>query len=179
MNLNGARLVCNQLGINDRQFYEAIQSFEGAAKRLEVVFKNNNSVFFKDFAHSPSKLKATTAAVKQQFPSRKLIACMELHTFSSLNETFLLEYNDSMKEADEAIVYFNPHTIAHKKLKEITVDQIIQAFGASKNLKVYTDINLLKAYLYQINTANCNLLMMSSGTFDGLDFIALAKSIYD
>jgi UDP-N-acetylmuramate: L-alanyl-gamma-D-glutamyl-meso-diaminopimelate ligase len=178
MNLNGARIVCNQLGINDAQFYEAVQSFEGAAKRLEVVFESKTSVFYKDFAHSPSKLKATTAAVKEQFPERKLIACMELHTFSSLNEKFLLEYKDAMNAADEAIVYFNPHTIAHKKLKEITEDQILNAFGASSNLCVYTDANKLKAHLLKTDTSGSNLLMMSSGTFDGIDFKELAKEIY-
>jgi UDP-N-acetylmuramate: L-alanyl-gamma-D-glutamyl-meso-diaminopimelate ligase len=178
MNLNGARIVCNQLGLSDAKFYEAIQSFEGAAKRLEVVFESKTSVFYKDFAHSPSKLKATTAAVKEQFPERKLIACMELHTFSSLNEKFLLEYKDAMKAADEAIVYFNPHTIAHKKLKEITEEQILNAFGAGSNLKVYTDASILKKHLLKTNTSNSNLLMMSSGTFDGLDFNELAKEIY-
>jgi UDP-N-acetylmuramate: L-alanyl-gamma-D-glutamyl-meso-diaminopimelate ligase len=178
MNLNGARLVCNQLGLSNQQFYESIQSFEGAAKRLELVFQTNNSIFFKDFAHSPSKLKATTAAVKEQFPARKLIACMELHTFSSLNENFLLEYKDAMIAADEAIVYFNPHTIAHKKLKEITKEQILKAFGDGKNLKVYTDIHLLKDHLLHIDVKNTNLLMMSSGTFDGLDFKELAENIY-
>jgi UDP-N-acetylmuramate: L-alanyl-gamma-D-glutamyl-meso-diaminopimelate ligase len=178
MNLNGARLVCQQIGINEEQFYEAIQSFEGAAKRLEVVFENDKSVFFKDFAHSPSKLKATTAAVKQQFPNRNLIACMELHTFSSLNEKFLLEYNDAMSAADEAIVYFNPHTIAHKKLKEITEEQILKAFGAGANLSVYTDAQLLRAHLLKTDINKSNLLMMSSGTFDGLDFNVLAKELY-
>lgn len=178
MNLNGARLVCQTLGLSEEQFYEAIQSFEGAAKRLEVVFQKNNSVFFKDFAHSPSKLKATTAAVKEQFQDRKLIACMELHTFSSLNEKFLMQYKDAMIAADEAIVYFNPHTIAHKKLKEITEEQILTAFGAGKNLKVFTDINLLKQHLLNTDVDRCNILMMSSGTFDGLDFKTLAEQIY-
>lgn len=178
MNMNGARLVCNELGINNQQFYKAIQSFEGAAKRLELVFETPYSVFYKDFAHSPSKLKATTAAVKQQFPDRKLIACMELHTFSSLNETFLLEYKDAMKTADEAIVYFNPHTIAHKKLKEITEEQILHAFGAGENLRVFTDSSLLKAHLLNSAIKDTNLLMMSSGTFDGIDFNTLAKELY-
>ena len=103
---------------------------------------------------------------------------MELHTFSSLNETFLLEYNNSMQEADEAIVYFNPHTIAHKKLKEISVEQITNAFGAGKNLSIYTDIDMLEAHLLKMNSSNSNLLMMSSGTFDGIDFTALANKIY-
>jgi len=174
MNMNGARLVCNQIDITDEQFYEAIQSFKGAAKRLELVKKNNVTAVYKDFAHSPSKLKATTQAVKKQFPHRKLIACMELHTFSSLNEDFLNEYNGSMALADEAIVYFNPHTIAHKKLKPITEEQVKKAFG-STNIKVYTDSKILLADLLKMNFENKNLLMMSSGNFDGIDFKELGN----
>src|SRR5207253_2253186 len=119
------------------QFYEAIQSFKGAAKRLEVVAKTKDFSFFKDFAHSPSKLKATTEAVKKQFTDRNIVACMELHTFSSLNEDFLAQYKDAMNLADEAIVYFNPHTIAHKKLKEITPEQVHKYFNR-KDLRVFT-----------------------------------------
>ncbi len=176
MNANGARLVCNQIGISDEQFYEAIKSFTGAAKRLEVVSKNNNTAVFKDFAHSPSKLKATTQAVKKQFPNRKLIACMELHTFSSLNENFLKEYEGSMALADEAIVYFNPHTIEHKKLKPITEDQVRKAFGGN-NISIYTDSHQLLNSLLSINFENKNLLMMSSGNFDGIDFKELGEKV--
>ena len=176
MNLNGARLVCNQIGVNDKQFYEAIQSFKGASKRLELVKKDDVTAVYKDFAHSPSKLKATTQAVKKQFPNRKLIACMELHTFSSLNEDFLKEYNGSMSLADEAIVYFNPHTIEHKKLKAITEAQVKQAFGGN-NIKVYTDSKLLLEDLLKMNFENKNLLMMSSGNFDGIDFKDLGEKI--
>ncbi len=176
MNLNGARLVCNQIGVNDKQFYEAIQSFKGASKRLELVKKDDVTAVYKDFAHSPSKLKATTQAVKKQFPNRKLIACMELHTFSSLNEDFLKEYNGSMSLADEAIVYFNPHTIEHKKLKAITEAQVNQAFGGN-NIKVYTDSKLLLEDLLMMNFENKNLLMMSSGNFDGIDFKDLGEKI--
>jgi UDP-N-acetylmuramate: L-alanyl-gamma-D-glutamyl-meso-diaminopimelate ligase len=176
MNLNGARLVCNQIGVNDKQFYEAIQNFKGAAKRLELVRRNDVTAVYKDFAHSPSKLKATTQAVKQQFPNRKLIACMELHTFSSLNENFLKEYDGSMALADEAIVYFNPHTIEHKKLKPITEDQVKQAFGGN-NIKIYTDSKVLLKDLLKMDFENKNLLMMSSGNFDGIDFKELGESI--
>lgn len=176
MNLNGARLVCNQIGINDRQFYEAIQNFKGASKRLELVKKNEVTAVYKDFAHSPSKLKATTQAVKKQFPNRKLIACMELHTFSSLNEDFLKQYFGSMSLADEAIVYFNPHTIEHKKLKAITEEQVKQAFGGN-NIKVYTDSKSLLLDLLKINFENKNLLMMSSGNFNGIDFKDLAEKV--
>lgn len=176
MNLNGARLVCNKINISDAQFYEAIQSFKGAAKRLELVYKNDVFNFYKDFAHSPSKLKATTNAVKQQFTNRYTVACMELHTFSSLTEEFLNEYNGAMDLVDEAIVYFNPHTIAHKKLKEITVEQVKKAFNRA-DLKVFTKSSDVTGYLKSINWQNKVLLMMSSGNFDGIDFSALAKEL--
>jgi UDP-N-acetylmuramate: L-alanyl-gamma-D-glutamyl-meso-diaminopimelate ligase len=176
MNINGARLVCNQIGVNDEEFYSAIMSFKGAAKRLELVNKNGVTAVYKDFAHSPSKLKATTQAVKKQFPDRKLIACMELHTFSSLDENFLKEYEGSMSLADEAIVYFNPHTIAHKKLKPITEEQVKKAFGGN-NIKICTDSKELLNDLLSKDFKNKNLLMMSSGNFDGIDLQAVADKV--
>ncbi len=176
MNLTGARLVCNQIAVSDEQFYQAIQSFKGAAKRLELVKKNNETAVYKDFAHSPSKLKATTQAVKKQFPNRELIACMELHTFSSLNEDFLNQYKGSMELADQAIVYFNPHTIEHKKLKAITEEQVKKAFGGD-NIKVYTNSKALLEDLLKMNFENRNLLMMSSGNFDGIDFKDLGEQV--
>lgn len=168
MNLNGARLVCNQLGVTDEQFYEAIQSFKGASNRLELLFKNDSTTIFRDFAHSPSKLKATTAAVKEQYPNRRLIACMELHTFSSLNENFLAEYNGAMDKADVAIVYYNPHTIEHKKLKHITEEQVKNAF-ARNDLQVFTNSDELMNTLKNQDFRNTNLLLMSSGNYDGVD----------
>ncbi|MGZ4044403.1 MAG: UDP-N-acetylmuramate--L-alanine ligase [Bacteroidia bacterium] len=176
MNLNGARLVCNKIGISNGQFNEAIQSFKGAAKRLELVYKKDNFNFYKDFAHSPSKLKATTNAVKEQFTHRSVIACMELHTFSSLNEEFLNQYHGAMDLADEAIVYFNPHTIAHKKLKEITVHQVHKAFNRP-DLKVFTKSSEVTDYLKSQRWNNKVLLMMSSGNFDGVDFKELAGEL--
>lgn len=176
MNLNAAKLACNQIGINDETFYKAIQSFKGAAKRLELVYKTSNFNFYKDFAHSPSKLKATTQSVKEQFTDRKVIACMELHTFSSLNEAFLNEYKGAMNAADEAIVYFNPHTIAHKKLKEISIEQVLKAFDRS-DLKVFTESAKMVDYLRSIPFSNKVLLMMSSGNFDGIDFNELVKEL--
>jgi UDP-N-acetylmuramate: L-alanyl-gamma-D-glutamyl-meso-diaminopimelate ligase len=176
MNLNAARIACNQVGVNDEKFYEAIQSFKGAAKRLELVYKTGNFNFYKDFAHSPSKLKATTKSVKEQFTSRKVIACMELHTFSSLNEAFLNEYKGAMNAADEAIVYFNPHTISHKKLKEISNAQVLRAFDR-KDLNVFTDSGEMVNYLKSLSYNNTVLLMMSSGNFDGIDFAVLAKEL--
>lgn len=176
MNLNGARLVCNQVGISDEQFYNAIQSFKGAAKRLELVYKADSFNFYKDFAHSPSKLKATTAAVKQQFNNRYIVACMELHTFSSLTEAFLNEYKGAMNAANEAIVYYNPHTIAHKKLKPITEEQVLKAFDR-KDLIVFTRSADVVDYLKSKKWNNSVLLMMSSGNFDGVDFNKLANSL--
>jgi UDP-N-acetylmuramate: L-alanyl-gamma-D-glutamyl-meso-diaminopimelate ligase len=174
MNLEGARLVCNQIGVNDEQFYQAISTFNGAARRLELVVKNDHITIFKDFAHSPSKLKATTQAVKEQFGNRRVIACMELHTFSSLNANFLDEYAGAMDAADTAIVFFNPHTIAHKKLDAISADQVKQAFKRS-DLLVFDDSKTLENYLKNLNFKNDVLLMMSSGTFDGMDLKSLAN----
>jgi UDP-N-acetylmuramate: L-alanyl-gamma-D-glutamyl-meso-diaminopimelate ligase len=176
MNINAARLACKQLGIADEQFYESIQSFGGAAKRLELVSKNDVTAVYKDFAHSPSKLKATTQAVKKQFPNRQLIACMELHTFSSLNQDFLEQYKGSMDLADKAIVYFNPHTIAHKKLKPITTDQVQKAFGRA-DLVVLTDSREVLNAILEMDFQQKNLLLMSSGNFDGMDFKELSDRI--
>lgn len=176
MNINAAKLACSQVGISDAQFYEAIQSFAGAAKRLELVSKNEVTAVYKDFAHSPSKLKATTQAVKKQFPDRKLIAIMELHTFSSLNQEFLNQYEGSMELADQAIVYFNPHTIEHKKLKPITTEQVQKAFGR-KDILVVTDSKTVINIILGIDFKNKNLLLMSSGNFDGMDFKDLSNKI--
>lgn len=176
MNLEGARWVCKQAGLTDAQFYAAIPSFKGAAKRLELVHQAGRFHFYKDFAHSPSKLKATIGAVKKQFAGRRLVACMELHTFSSLTEEFLAEYRGAMDQADEAIVYFNPHTIAHKKLKAISPEQVQQAFGG-KNLQVFVESNAVTAHLESKTWDNAVLLMMSSGNFDGVDFSALAQKL--
>lgn len=176
LNIQGARLVCAQLGITDEEFIAAISIFKGAAKRLELVFSNEKTNIFKDFAHSPSKLLATTNAVKNQFPERKLIACMELHTFSSLNENFLGEYKNSMHLADEAYVYYNEHTIEHKKLKPITAKQVKDAFGTN-NVTVINKTEDLVNVLQSKTWENSNLLMMSSGNFDGIKFEELAKTI--
>lgn len=175
-NLIGALLVCRQLGIADQKFYGAISTFRGAARRLEPVRETSNSVIYKDFAHSPSKLKATTSAFKRQFPQRELIACMELHTFSSLNAEFLKEYKDSMSLADKAFVYFNPHTIEHKKLAQISREQVKDAF-ATDNVTVFTNSQELVEELKSLNWIDRNLLLMTSGNFDGIDFNRLADEL--
>ena len=176
LNLSGAKLVCNKLGVTDEQFYEAIGQFRGASKRLELVDSNDSVSVYKDFAHSPSKLKATTIAVKGQFPERKLVACLELHTFSSLTAEFLMEYKGAMNDADVAIVYFNPHTIAHKKLPPISTEQIKLSFGR-EDIMIYNDSSKLFSDLKKMEWEYTNLLLMSSGNFDGIDFSELAHQV--
>ena len=176
-NLKAAQLVCEKIGVDKTDFYNSIADFKGASKRMELVMANNYSAFYKDFAHSPSKLKATTNALKHQFPNRKLIACMELHTFSSLNSEFLKLYFKSMVAADVAYVYYNIETIKHKKLENIDEQDVYNAFGTS-NLKVFTSSKDLQDQLFSQNWDNSNLLMMSSGNFDGLDFDNIAKNIF-
>ena len=173
-NLNAAKLVCNELGISDINFYKNISSFKGASNRLELIYESKYSSIYKDFAHSPSKLKATTIAMKKQFSKRQLVACMELHTFSSLNKEFLNQYKSSMDDADIAVVYFNPQAITHKGLKSITKQQILNAFGRN-DIKIFNNSNELKKYLHSIISKDQNLLMMSSGNFNELELEKLIK----
>ena len=175
-NLNGALLVCEEVGVSKVAFYKAILSFSGASKRLELVKRTAGSVMYKDFAHSPSKLKATTQALKTQFPERELVACMELHTFSSLNKEFLSQYDGAMKNADKAFVYYSPKTLEHKKLQDLSPEEVKNAFN-SDNITVFTDSNDLVESLKSNNWENKNLLMMSSGNFDGVDFDKLGEEL--
>ncbi|SMO61073.1 UDP-N-acetylmuramate: L-alanyl-gamma-D-glutamyl-meso-diaminopimelate ligase [Saccharicrinis carchari] len=176
-NLNGARLLCAELGIADDTFFKCISSFKGAAKRLQTLRSEESAAVFLDFAHSPSKLEATVKAVKQQYPHRKLVACMELHTFSSLNKDFLPHYKNSMQEADMAYVYFNPKVVAHKKLPPINEEMVRVAFGTD-NVTVFSDTDKLQQTLHSLNWENSNLLLMSSGNFSGIDFKEFAKGLF-
>jgi len=173
-NLAAAIQVGVQMGISPEEFLSAMKTFKGASKRLEVVAKKDDFVIFKDFAHSPSKLRATINAVREQYPKRKLIACMELHTFSSLQHDFLQQYKDTMKNADRAIVYYNPKVVEHKKLKPISKKDIKRGFN--DNILVASSKDELLAYLFSENRQNAVLLMMSSGTFDNLDYNELEKT---
>jgi len=173
--INAARLVCNEIGINNEQFFVALSNFKGAAKRLQLVAENKSTAFYIDFAHAPSKLKATTEAVKQRYPNRKLVACIELHTFSSLNKAFLPQYFNSMDMADTAIVYFNPHVLEHKNLESIDPETVAQAFG--EKVIVFTNSLMLQEFLLKTDWNNTNLLMMSSGNFDGINFDTFSKNI--
>jgi len=175
-NMNAARLACRQIGVTDEQFYSVISEFPGASNRLEKIVETSTSVAFKDFAHSPSKLKATVKAVKHQYPDRKLIACMELHTFSSLTEEFLPQYEGCMNEADVAFVYYNPEVIQHKHLKEIDPEQVKLAFGGT-NLAVFTDSEALQQKLRELKFDNSALLLMTSGNFSGVNLKEFAQEL--
>lgn len=177
-NINGAKAVCNKIGITDEMFYQAIRSFKGAANRLEVLNKNYSTVVYKDFAHAPSKVKATTNAVKKQYERKDLVAVLELHTFSSLTKDFLSQYKDTFKAADVPLVYFSPDTVKHKNLKDLSEKDIIDSFN-NKNLLVFTDSQKLSDYLTGLDWNNKNLLLMSSGNFGGLDLKRLAKEIVE
>ncbi|NTW23667.1 MAG: peptidoglycan synthetase [Lentimicrobium sp.] len=176
LNLEGARLVCEAMGVEKDQFFDAIQSFAGASKRLELVDKNDSCSVYKDFAHSPSKLKATVNAVKEQFPERELIACMELHTYSSLNVGFLEEYRHTMDKADIAVIFYSRHALELKRLPFFTTEDVSKAFGRP-DIQVYNDSNQLSDFLKSRSWKNANLLMMSSGNFDGIDLKALSANI--
>lgn len=176
LNLMGAKNVCNLLGVSDDVFYQSIKTFKGASKRLELVKANDRSSVYKDFAHSPSKVNATIAAMKEQYLNRKLVACVELHTFSSLTDAFLSQYSGSMDVADEALVYFNPHAIEHKKLPPLDSEKVRVAFANDK-IKVYTNSAELMNDIIARNWNNSNLLLMSSGNFDGIDFNKLADKL--
>ena len=175
MNLEGARLVCNEIGVSNDIFYKAIQSFEGAANRLQLLFKNEATIVFKDFAHSPSKLKATVDAARSQFPERKLIAVMELHTFSSINENFLPEYAGSMNVADVAVVYLDEHTFALKQMNMLQDDAVKTAFG-NKSLQIIRKPSELREKLISEDWNNSCVLLMSSGNFGGMNLDELIKA---
>jgi UDP-N-acetylmuramate: L-alanyl-gamma-D-glutamyl-meso-diaminopimelate ligase len=174
-NLMGAMYLGEAMAISHHDFLTAIQSFTGAGKRLQKVVDNGSFTLFKDFAHSPSKLKATTKAVKEQFAERRVVACMELHTFSSLRKEFLPHYKDAMSAADKAIVYFSPEVVAHKKLEPITKEQVLEAFGG--NVTVVDETSEVLELIRNESWNNAVLLLMSSGNFDGIDYDELGREL--
>lgn len=174
-NLMGALRLAESIGIKANDFLSAMNDFTGAGKRLQKVVEDKSFVMYKDFAHSPSKLKATTSAVKHQYPKRELVACMELHTFSSLKKDFLPHYKDAMSKADVAIVYYSPDVVAHKKLPPISKELVFEGFGGAvivlNNTKEVLDFINAKSW------SNKVLLMMSSGNFDGINYEELGASL--
>lgn len=171
-NLAGAKWICQNMGVDEDDFYEAIATFTGASKRLEKIAEGVTSIAYKDFAHSPSKVAATTEAVKEQFQNRKLIACLELHTYSSLNAEFLKEYKGALDSADVAVVFYSPESVKIKRLEEVTEAQIAKAFERN-DLKIFTNATAFKDFLFDQDFDNSVLLLMSSGNYGGLDFDAL------
>ena len=178
MNLEGARLVCKQLDISNTNYYKAIATFKGASNRLELLVEKPGFNAYRDFAHAPSKLKATIQAVKEQFPHRKLVACFELHTFSSLSKNFLDQYAGSMEKADVAVVFFSPHALALKKLPMLSPDDIKKSFGKA-GILIFSDAAEFQDFLLKQKWENSNLLLMSSGNFDGLQVKEFARELGD
>ncbi|AEA45603.1 UDP-N-acetylmuramate--L-alanine ligase [Fluviicola taffensis] len=174
-NLVGAMHLAESMYISNHDFLTAIKTFKGAGKRLQKVVDCNSFTMYKDFAHSPSKLKATTSAVKEQYPTRNVVACMELHTFSSLRKEFLPLYDGAMNAADEALVYFSPAVVAHKKLEPLTIEQVQAAFGGK--VKVVNETSEVLEFIKANNWDNSVLLMMSSGNFDGIDYERLGEEL--
>jgi UDP-N-acetylmuramate: L-alanyl-gamma-D-glutamyl-meso-diaminopimelate ligase len=168
-NLAGAKWVCQHMGIDEEDFYEAIASFKGASKRLEKIAESSETVIYKDFAHSPSKVKATTVAVKKQYPQRDVIACLELHTYSSLNAAFLAEYNGALDKADKAVVFYSPHAVKIKQLDSVSEEQISNAFQRD-DLIIFTNPSEFKEFLFSQNLHQSAVVLMSSGNYGGLDF---------
>jgi UDP-N-acetylmuramate: L-alanyl-gamma-D-glutamyl-meso-diaminopimelate ligase len=168
-NLEGARWICQLMGIDADDFYEAIATFKGASKRLEKIAETSTAVAYKDYAHSPSKVAATTRAVKNQYPEMQLLACLELHTYSSLNPEFLEQYKGALDAAHSAVVFYSPHAVMIKGLEEIKREQIFEAFGRD-DLTVFTNPADFKTFLYNRDFTNTALLLMSSGNYGGLDF---------
>jgi UDP-N-acetylmuramate: L-alanyl-gamma-D-glutamyl-meso-diaminopimelate ligase len=168
-NLAGAKWICQNMGVDEADFYEAIASFKGASKRLEKIAESKNKVAYKDFAHSPSKVAATTKAVKEQYPDRTVVACLELHTYSSLNAEFLKEYQGALEYADVAVVFYSPDAVKIKQLEEVTYEQIAASFNRD-DLIIYTNPKDFKEYLFNLNLNNSALLLMSSGNYGGLNF---------
>jgi UDP-N-acetylmuramate: L-alanyl-gamma-D-glutamyl-meso-diaminopimelate ligase len=175
-NLAGAKWICQCMGVDEEEFYEAIATFKGASKRLEKIAEGKGKVAYKDFAHSPSKVAATTRAVKNQYPNRKLVACLELHTYSSLNAEFLKEYQGALDAADVAVVFYSPDAVKIKQLEEVTYDQIANSFKRD-DLIIYTNPTAFKDFLFSQNLDNSALLLMSSGNYGGLEFSSVKELI--
>ena len=172
-NLAGAKWICQNMGVDEDDFYLAIASFTGASKRLEKIAEGETCSIFKDFAHSPSKVAATTTAVKEQYPDRKLIACLELHTYSSFDPEFLKEYKGALDNADVAVVFYLPESVKIKKLKEVTPMQISAAFERP-DLLIFTESAAFREFVFEQEYKNMVLLLMSSGNYGGLDLEAVS-----
>ena len=174
-NLSAAKQICALMGVFDDEFFAAIASFKGASKRLETIYRDNNKIIIKDFAHSPSKLKATIVAVKNQFSNKNIIAVYELHTYSSFNQKFIKEYLNSMSSADKKIVYYDDEVLKKRSEFKINEKIIKDSFG-SDDLIVISKKSMLEQSISKINLYNTALLMMSSGNFSSIDMLSVVKN---
>jgi UDP-N-acetylmuramate: L-alanyl-gamma-D-glutamyl-meso-diaminopimelate ligase len=176
LNLHAAWLVCKQLGVSADQFLNVVSSFTGASKRLELLARNNETIVYRDFAHAPSKAKATIEATRTQFPDKKLIAVFELHTYSSLNEAFMTEYKGVMNDADEAAVFYSQHALELKRMPPLDAS-IVQAGFEKKGLQIFTNKAALEEWLEKLDYKNSVVLLMSSGNYEGLNVQEFAQKI--
>ncbi|WP_422081655.1 UDP-N-acetylmuramate--L-alanine ligase [Ulvibacterium sp.] len=175
-NLAGAKWICQNMGVDEDDFYEAVATFKGASKRLEKIAEGTSSTVYKDFAHAPSKVSATTKAVKEQYPDRRLVACLELHTYSSFNAEFLKGYRGALDAADIAIVFYLPESVKIKRLKEVTPYQVVEAFQRD-DLEVFTNASQFHDFIFDQDFENSVLLLMSSGNYGGLDLDAVRQKV--
>jgi UDP-N-acetylmuramate: L-alanyl-gamma-D-glutamyl-meso-diaminopimelate ligase len=175
-NLSGAKAILMRLGISEKTFYQAIPHFKGATKRLELVGQNQQAAIFRDFAHAPSKLEASIRALKNQFPKRSLVACLELHTFSNLNKQYLSQYQNRFNLPEKAVVFYNPKEALHKNMELLSDEEIRKGFN-NPNLEIFTSTEALRQYLFSQSWNNTNLVMMSTGNFNNFDFSELSRAI--
>jgi len=174
LNLYAAFFVCKELGVNAEAFVNTIADFTGAARRLELLSSSATGNVYRDFAHAPSKVKASIEAVKQQFPQRKLIAILELHTYSSLNAQFMKEYKGAMDKADIGIVFYSGHALELKRMPPLPKEKVQEGFE-KENLLVFNTKEELESWLHLHEYSDTNLLLMSSGNYDGLDILQTIK----
>ena len=176
LNMQAAYFACAELGISAKAFVEAMANFTGASKRLELLASNEHCNIYRDFAHAPSKVIATIEAVKEQFPSRKLIGVLELHTYSSLNKEFMHQYKGALEKTDIAVVFYSKHALQIKGLPELPESYVVEGFDKN-GLLVMTDKNALEQWLRAQDYSNTNLVLMSSGNYDGIDLPSFAPTL--
>ena len=168
-NMEAARQVCQEIGVCESDFYKSIKNFKGASRRLNLIKEiENHSAVYYDFAHSPSKVFATVNAVKELYPDRFLIGCLELHTYSSLNVDFIPNYLNTLNNCSESWLYFDEQELQRKGFAKLDRKFLLRAFN-HPNMTIINNKKLLRQKINQIELDNTNLLLMSSGNFSGLD----------
>ncbi|MDD2793863.1 MAG: cyanophycin synthetase, partial [Sediminibacterium sp.] len=176
MNLQAAYYACAELGVTAADFIRVMKHFTGASKRLELLASNGDVHVYRDFAHAPSKVKATVEAVRQQYPGKKLFAVLELHTFSSLNAAFMEQYRGVFDQVDTGVVFYSRHALELKRMPDLPAEKVKEGFG-KEGLLVINDKAGLDHWLHSQNFSHSNILLMSSGNYDGIDILSFAKEI--